>query len=257
MSTDTHARQPAGTPAGGQFATTAKTEPELALTSARRIDPLTAGTDVKTGTYGYHGAIKTVHDGCPEGAAWVACQRVPIRPEALEPGYPWYTVVVHAGGAVSVPHYDIALTDSLGAASADLRGALDTLSKAERVIAKATTHMIAMEVLKAEPEAAYLELFDEDGDYGQRVRTGRVLDADGHVLYDDVEDIETDGGAPSGALYDELTDLVGNYDEASDAARSGAAVDRSRRDDGKRVNFDGTLVDLKAAAALYPNGQFS
>lgn len=257
MSTDTHARQPAGTPVGGQFATTAKTEPGLTLTGAGRIEPLSAGADVKTGTYGYHGAIKSVHEGCPEGAAWVACQRVPIRPEALEPGYPWYTVVVHDGGAVSVPHYDVALTDSMGAASADLHGALDTLSKAEKVIAKATTHMIAMEVLQADPDAAFLELFDEDGDYGQRVRTGRVLDAGGEVLYDDVEDIELPDDVPSGSLYDELTDLVGNYNEASDAARSGAAVDRSRRDDGKRVNFDGTLIDLKAAAGLYPSGQFS
>ena len=98
-------RQPAGVPAGGQFATTAKTEPGLTLTGTAPV----VGSDVTTNSRHFNGAVTRVHAGCPQGAFWVSGQTIPIRPEALEPGYPWYSVTLHRGaGAVCVPHYDIA-----------------------------------------------------------------------------------------------------------------------------------------------------
>lgn len=103
MSTET-ARQPAGVPVGGQFATTAKTEPDLALTAPA----LGVGSDVTTNARNFRGEVTKVHAGCPQADSWVFAHAIPIRAEALEPGYPWYSVKVNGGGAVCVPHYDIA-----------------------------------------------------------------------------------------------------------------------------------------------------
>lgn len=258
MSSDPHARQPAGTPAGGQFAATAKTEPDVAL-GPGALSPLAVGTDLRTKTYGFHGVVTAVHSGCPMGGAQVMGQEVGIRPEALEPGYPWYTVTMHGGrGAAYVPHYDIVPTDSRQVANRELTEALDSMSKARAVVAKATTHLIAAELLKAEPRAAYLQLDDEATEYGTRVRTGKVLDADEQVLHDRVEDIELPDDVAPGHLYDQLSDLVSAYDDTNHALTCDAAVnDPMAREDGKLLPYRQPRIDLRAAMALYPEGKLS
>lgn len=257
MSTDTHARQPAGTPVGGQFAVTAKTESAVAL-GADRPTALPLGADVKTHTHQFHGEVTVVHSGCPMGAAQIMCQEVPIRPEALEPGYPWYTVTMHGGrGAAYVPHYEVIDADTGTTALRELTEALAAKDRAQRAVVKATTHLIAAQLLEAEPKAAYLELNDELTEYGNRVRTGRVLDADENVLHEDVEDIEPADGQATGALYDEVADLVAAYDDCNQALSCGAVTDPTRRPDGRLRDYPQHRIDLKAAQALYPKGQLS
>lgn len=64
------------------------------------------GDYVKTNTYGYTGRVYAVHHGCPEGAAWMEAQMVPIREEAKTATYRWLSILVQDGGAVVVPEYD-------------------------------------------------------------------------------------------------------------------------------------------------------
>lgn len=234
----------------------AKAESAVALDGGRP-EALALGTDVRTQTYGFHGEVATVHSGCPMGAAQIGAQETPIRPEALEDGYPWYTVRMHGGGAAYVPHYDIVPPDPRPRAQRELDEALDSMSRARKVVADATTHLVAAEVLKAEPRAWYLELNDEETEYGTRVRTGRVLDQFDEVLHDDIEDIELPDGVPPGQLYDQLSDLVSGYDDCAHALSCDAITDPMAREDGKRTPYREPRIHLRAAMNLYPEGHFS
>lgn len=53
------------------------------------------------------GRVTSVHFSCPEDDEWVALQSIPIRPEALQVPYVWFTVLVDGGGAVVLPAYDV------------------------------------------------------------------------------------------------------------------------------------------------------
>lgn len=82
-----------------------------AMTSELITTGIGLGDYVHTMTHDYRGRVTDLHFGCPEGRAWIMGQEVPIRDEALDSLYPWLTVLVHGGGAVVVPAYDIELTE--------------------------------------------------------------------------------------------------------------------------------------------------
>lgn len=65
------------------------------------------GDFVRTATHGYRGRVTEVHFGCPQDSDWVAAQAVPIRAEALDGLHVWFSILVHEGGAVVAPAYDV------------------------------------------------------------------------------------------------------------------------------------------------------
>lgn len=69
------------------------------------------GDYVGTDTHGYRGRVYAVHFGCPEDKRWIAGQRVPIRDEALAPGYIWFSILTHGGGAIVAPAYGVHVID--------------------------------------------------------------------------------------------------------------------------------------------------
>jgi hypothetical protein len=69
------------------------------------------GDYVNTLTHGHTGRVYAVHHGCPEGAAWMMGQEVPIREEAKTPTYRWLSILVQGAGSVVVPEYDAEKTD--------------------------------------------------------------------------------------------------------------------------------------------------
>lgn len=163
---------------------------------------------------------------------------------------------VPAGGEFAVTeraHADVTLEAvPVSAAAAAWIDASRRADEANVVIARASTNLIATAVLRECPGAAYLNLDEEDTEYGPRVRSGAVLAADGSVLIGYLDD---DDGTVLGTLSQQVDDLLVGLSGLSMAEGSPAVDDPMVRNaDGSMGNYHQHRIDLKAAAALYPSG---
>ena len=118
-----------------------------------------------------------------------------------------------------------------------------TLPDAQTLVAGIVTNMVATTVLRAFPDAAYLNLGEENTRYGPRVSAGALLAADGSVLAADLG-VFTGAGRTLASghvvtLSEQVDDLLDGFSSLSMAQRS-PAVDGEHR------------INLTAAAALFP-----
>ena len=182
MSTDSIARQPVGTPAGGQFAASSHSE------TGTTLAPVSTAT--------------------------------------------WW------------------------AAAKDLSEAWEVRQRLQSVIAKATAHLIAVDIRKVTTDAAYLLLDEEQTEYGPRVSACAVLDANENAIGDNIEELVENfpDGEGAAELHDGMEELLGNYDDLRHTGLCDAVSDENGRPDGKITRYRKYRIDLVAAAALYPEG---
>lgn len=131
----------------------------------------------------------------------------------------------------------------------DMNAAWDQLNAAREVIAKGTTHLIASDLLRVSPDAAYLELNEENEENCYRVRSGALLDVDGDVLLDDLGDFDPDS---DNDLWTAVDEQLQNFRSLDDAEGSPAVSDPMVNDEQGRPSHRQHRIDLKAALAFYP-----
>jgi len=161
-----------------------------------------------------------------------------------------FATAAHAEPEVGLPAAE------LTGAAKDLSEAWEVRQRLQSVIAKATAHLIAVDIRKVTTDAAYLLLDEEQTEYGPRVSACAVLDANENAIGDNIEELVENfpDGEGAAELHDGMEELLGNYDDLRHTGLCDAVSDENGRPDGKITRYRKYRIDLVAAAALYPEG---